>query len=647
MSDSLPQGLQVVSPRILSKISRNHEYEVGELVITIEGEHFGTKDNGNMIVALETFGGQTQSVLDLRQAEGLGDPTIVISCETISHEDDTRILSRCIQGGTSIFGDPVSESFYAERVEEPLDPGADATTRRLQQVSIDTLALQLSRLPVAISVNYELDCSILNRLNETCGLRPENISVPSSRQWQAVRLKPCPAGEHRINYTGTECLQCAPGKFKSGVGPALQCDVCPVAFYMGLFGAGACMACPDFETTQSTGALDIAACDCSPGYYRLSNGSEAWQEECEGGAVMPYSASGYWTPDRIKFWHCFPDSACLQGSVQEPNLCAAGRTVDAIRCGQCAAHAWADAGQCYECHWWDDVISYVGPFLWPILMLGAFLTLVIRSLHTSDMSRTKKEKRLLRHKHSSWIGRLGELDHGEFRMLIICVTSLQTLWLVSLMPLPFTRFSELWLWGLGFSAWDFSIFRPQCGFKTMSYLTKWLTQWSVFFIMMFLLVLSIWLYCHFHKNSRRDLNWIHPKQGILGMISLSLMILLLVHLRDDLIFTQCIHCEDDRFCLAAQPVIYCELSDWATMAVLSSLDIAFVIIGSIPLIGACIYKSWRWQHGEESALGSDFEAPWYVFFSELLGEATPGLHQGSAAGGSGVRARVQEQAFGG
>ena len=33
------------------------------------------------------------------------------------------------------------------------------------------------------------------------GGNDEDFRLPKPREWQTVRLKPCPAGEHRINYT--------------------------------------------------------------------------------------------------------------------------------------------------------------------------------------------------------------------------------------------------------------------------------------------------------------------------------------------------------------------------------------------------------------------------------------------------------------
>eukprot|EP00913_Durusdinium_trenchii_P003616 g3346.t1 len=57
------------------------------------------------------------------------------------------------------------------------------------------------------------------------------------------------------------------------------------------------------------------------------------------------------------------------------------------------------------------------------------------------------------------------------------------------------------------------------------------------------------------------------------MLSINFMILLLVHLRDDLIFLQCIDCEDGKLCLAEQPAIECRLGDWEWSAwTLESLE---------------------------------------------------------------------------
>ena len=127
------------------------------------------------------------------------------------------------------------------------------------------------------------------RLGEPCGVRPKNLSVPLTREWQSVRLKPCPAGEHRVNYTSAECLQCQPGKFKSGVGPALQCNLCAEGSYMGLPGAGACSMCPEHETTLAKGATEIVSCDCAPGFFRKENSTD-WRLAMNHGICQPCPA---------------------------------------------------------------------------------------------------------------------------------------------------------------------------------------------------------------------------------------------------------------------------------------------------------------------------------------------------------------------
>jgi len=448
-----------------------------------------------------------------------------------------------------------------------------------------------------------------------------------------VRLKPCPAGERRVNYTGTECVQCLPGKYKSGVGPALTCDFCNLGFYMGLPGAGACTACPQHETTTITGATEIVSCDCAPGYYRTTGNETEWQFAsfhgvcqacpagaiCDGGATLPYSAEGHWTPDRLQFWSCFPFHACLQGESESPNLCEETRDADSIRCGRCHTEAYAHQSECYECRTPDVLIAWLGPFLYPLLMIFGFLPPLIRSLRSMDMDHTKKARRLIRtEKHTSWLGRLAESDHGEFRMIIIMITCLQTLWIVSLMPLPYTRFTQDWLWALGIVAWDLSIFRPQCAFR-LSYFMKWFLQWFTFFVMVAILAVLMLAYCHSHKNRNHDLGYIRPKRGLLGVVSCTLMLLLLVHLRDDLVFVGCIPCENEKWCLAYQPVIECATTnwEWTTMTVLSILDLLLVILFSIPIIAVCILKSWRWQHGDTVGLDPDYSAPWYIFFSEF------------------------------
>ncbi|CAE7443664.1 sapA [Symbiodinium natans] len=622
-STNIVEGaLQINQPRIL-QITRSHEFEVGALDVTIEGQHFGTQANGNMVVQLETFGANTQAVPDLSLAEDLGQPTHIVPCQVISHQD-TEV--RCRVEDQNLFGAAVSGEYYNETVE--VDEG-----RRLQEgesLDLERLALQLSQLPVGFSVFYELDCSILERLNQTCN-RPQNLSA-LSREWQAVRLKPCPAGERRSSFSGTGCVQCVPGTYKSGVGPALSCNECGIGFYMGLPGAGACTACPVHETTNVTGATSISSCDCMPGYFRTNIRAD-WELAlshgvcracpdgaiCEGGPIQPYSAHGYWTPDRLVFWPCFPSHACLKGDAVDPNLCEDARDPSSIRCGRCHTDAFAHQSECYSCGGLDVALAWMGPFLGLLALVFGFLPALVRSLRSMDMEHTALQQRLLHTgQSSSWLGRLAESDHGEFRMVIVMLTSLQTLWTVSLMPLPYTRFTKDWLWTVGIAACDVSILRPQCAFK-LSYFMKWLMQWATFFVVVAVLTVSMMVYCVHHKNRLRDIGYISPRRGILGVVSVTLMLLLLVHLRDDMIFLNCIPCEGDKFCLSFQPVIECATTnwEWTTMMVLSVLDLLFVIVASVPFVAMTIYTSWKWQHGQRRGLDSAFAAPWYVYFSEF------------------------------
>lgn len=626
----LAGGLTIKNP-VITRIERSHEFEVGELQIIVEGENFGTKDNGNMVCSLESFGPQTQSLADLRLATALGDPGYITACEVESHED-TRVVCNCIQSGTqqSVLGTPVDQAYYDEKIPTSGDG------RRLQEVDLNTLALQLSPLPVAVAVTYQLECEVLERLNESCdpNVRPRSIDIPQVREWQAVRLKPCPAGEHRVNYTAPDCLQCAPGKFKSGVGPALSCSFCEYGEYMGLPGAGACTNCPLFENTTMLGATEIGSCDCARGFYRIVNESQDWSLAinhgvcqpcpmgaiCEGRDILPYSAAGYWTPDRLTFWPCFPDHACLQGNADDPNLCELGRESTSRRCGQCALGSFAHQSECYMCTWVDDLLSWSGLLLWPIGIVLVFVPIVVRQIRSNDMSRTKKQKRMMKHEQG-WFGSLGLIDHGEFRMMIIMWTCLQTIWICSLMPLDFTSFAREWLWFLGMFVFDLSIFRPQCALE-FPYFWKWLFHWALFFVMIVVLLVIMLAIGRNHKNAQHDWKYISKKQALLSMFSASLLLFTLVHLRDDLIFAQCIACEDGKFCLAEQPVIYCDFADseWGAMAVLSVMDLFLVIGSTVPILAITIYKSWKWQHGDEIALSSDFLAPWYIYISEMLVE---------------------------
>ena len=118
------------------------------------------------------------------------------------------------------------------------------------------------------------------------------------------------------------------------------------------------------------------------------------------------------------------------------------------------------------------------------------------------------------------------------------------------MPLGYSEFAQNWLWGLGMSVFEMSIFRPQCAFRSFGYFTKWITQWSLFFIMMAILCLILLIYCHKHRNAHHDWRYISKKQGLLTTVAAAQMLLMLVHLRDDLIFVQCVRCEDSKLCIS-------------------------------------------------------------------------------------------------
>eukprot|EP00439_Symbiodinium_sp_Y106_P027958 s6365_g3.t1 len=227
---------------------------------------------------------------------------------------------------------------------------------------------------------------------------------------------------------------------------------------MGLPGAGACTACPQHETTTITGATEPGQ---GSGSLRASTGSAK---------------------------HARPVLSAMEGQHCRTQLKATGPPTG------------SNSGrECYECRTPDVLIAWLGPFLYPLLMIFGFLPPLIRSLRSMDMDHTKKARRLIRtEKHTSWLGRLAESDHGEFRMIIIMITCLQTLWIVSLMPLPYTRFTQDWLWALGIVAWDLSIFRPQCAFR-LSYFMKWFLQWFTFFVMVAILAVLMLAYCHSHK----------------------------------------------------------------------------------------------------------------------------------------------------
>ncbi|CAE7305192.1 UGT80B1, partial [Symbiodinium pilosum] len=558
-SSNLVQGaLQINQPRIF-EITRSHEFEVGALEVTIRGEHFGTEANGNMVVQLETFGSNTQAVPDLSLAEDLGAPTHFVKCQVISHQDTEvhcRVEDQSLFGAEVSGGCPaaVSEQYYNETVE--VDEG-----RRLQDGLKEDPSLW--------------EFSVLSSFDEVAIV------------WLALSLSQLPVA-FSVFYELPSC----------GVGPALACNTCDIGFYMGLFGAGACTVCPEHETTNITGATSISSCDCMPGYFRTNSG--------EGGPILPYSSVGYWTPDRHNAGAAYLLALLPVTRVPSRNMTFYG--TQPPRVADKGGDALGPAlGECYLCRSVDEALAW------------GFLTALIRSLRSMDMDHTKIQHRMLEsEKHTSWLGRLAESDHGEFRMVIVMVTSLQTLWTVSLMPLPYTRFTKDWLWTMGIVACDMSILRPQCAFR-LSYLAKWLLQWATFFIVLVVLCVAMLAYCTWHKNRLMDVGYISPKRGFLGVVSVTMMLFLLVHLRDDLVFVSCVPCEDDKFCLAFQPVIECAMTnwEWTTMMALSILDLISVILLAVPVIALCIYASWKWQHGKFRGLADDYTAPWYVFFSEF------------------------------
>eukprot|EP00931_Biecheleriopsis_adriatica_P102041 TRINITY_DN7706_c0_g2_i2.p1 TRINITY_DN7706_c0_g2~~TRINITY_DN7706_c0_g2_i2.p1 ORF type:complete len:247 (+),score=30.30 TRINITY_DN7706_c0_g2_i2:79-819(+) len=116
--------------------------------------------------------------------------------------------------------------------------------------------------------------------------------------------------------------------------------------------------------------------------------------------------------------------------------------------------------------------------------------------------------------------------------------------------------------------------------------------------------------------------------------SFFIMLFIGVRFRLDLMFTNCVKCEDSRMCLADDPLLYCGFQDgseeWKTMAYASIVDL---VIWSLMLsaIFFSLIKSWKWQRGETQGVNSEGQVPWYVLFAEpwakhLKGHSGPLRH---------------------
>eukprot|EP00928_Gymnodinium_smaydae_P042411 TRINITY_DN28567_c0_g2_i5.p1 TRINITY_DN28567_c0_g2~~TRINITY_DN28567_c0_g2_i5.p1 ORF type:complete len:3096 (-),score=270.99 TRINITY_DN28567_c0_g2_i5:1799-11086(-) len=83
-----------------------------------------------------------------------------------------------------------------------------------------------------------------------------------------VSLKPCPAGQRRLQLDTEQCVPCEPGKMSSAltVSAPLECIECENGKYQDTAGATACKSCP--KNTITVGVADsIQSCVCREGYF--------------------------------------------------------------------------------------------------------------------------------------------------------------------------------------------------------------------------------------------------------------------------------------------------------------------------------------------------------------------------------------------
>lgn len=201
----------------------------------------------------------------------------------------------------------------------------------------------------------------------------------------------CPSGTEASSEGSTACSACLPGRARSALGPAVECQLCGRGTYSlgnssdcsicqsGQFqdsvARTACATCTAPLTTVATGAKSEVDCVCPEGTYlpsggAASNGSEQLpgcqrcpeKMACPVGsrqdempeynpeALGPYPAvePGFMTlrGDGFKVFKCLSERACPGGPTA---ACGELRDDRSVACGRCIDGAFEKDSACHQC----------------------------------------------------------------------------------------------------------------------------------------------------------------------------------------------------------------------------------------------------------------------------------------------------------
>ncbi|CAE7561373.1 UGT80B1 [Symbiodinium natans] len=439
----------------------------------------------------------------------------------------------------------------------------------------------------------------------------------------------CPAGwdfdvgqENSTDVTVETCCEsCPAGSFKTAEDPVSgpgylreRCTLCLPGFWNPLTGQAACSACPENWTTPAEGATNSSECTCKEGFYKDDGFCISCMANavCPGADFQPHSSWGHWSPDARTFWSCFPSDSCLEGSTTSTNACADGRAPDGVRCVPCAADHYMANAECHQCSGFQKVLSIVGRIVLVIALLA--IMVILRWEAATDVL-NKSFREVCTH-HKKKLGRLGQAMtmEAESTLFFSAIAVLQFLWVFTLFPnwQPSTGIEEVWKAIVTLAAFDTSVF-THCSLSS-SFINNWFLDWSLHWAIVLVNIVLVLVQFLVAKDTKTHF------LGIM-MESTSFLIMLLVTARFhfDLIFVNCVACEDGRLCLAEDPLLYCGFQDgsveWKTLAYVSIVDLSVWSL-LIALVFYTMVRTWKWQCGEGEGVTSGGRVHWYVLFAE-------------------------------
>jgi len=604
----------------ISATTSTSPYEVGPMEIDISGANFGSQRNGPLEVRFFSDGSATRAVSDGGRRLN-PDPSLhsTAPCQVVTR---TSTHVRCTLSGI-IFGAALADSEYAYGV------GAEELG-------------DLKSYPIVAHVKFE-------------GTNNSNNSVPGQDLEASfsftVKLYQCSPGKHRVSSAAQGCVDCAPGRFKNETGSALGCQPCPVGSFVAFGGQGSCQMCEPGYSTTADGASSSSNCSCAPGFFRNPMDSSPGPHGtgiclpcpagavCEGGGMPPYSQSGFWTPDRVRFWSCHPSSACLLANGLEPNRCDPTREHGSRRCAKCELGHYRYKGDCYTCKVSDRIKAWAGPILLLMLLWLVIVPCNVRFLRPNKeltnevIDGTVGKKHILHSifgegKSPTFLKRILHPDSSAQRIVVLAFNRMQLLWLLGLIPYAWPHILEVQHDFLSIFAFDVDVLRPACltnplaGFKeyiTFSYLATWYVSWSAPYFIVLNILLGIVIINYIR---RKDSHKYIPFFGAVAhVVSVQFLFSVMSHVVDNLFFANCIPCEDNSTCMKDYPLYKCGFDsgdkEWLAMAVTSLMSLILVVLPLLAAIIYSIYKSWAWQHGQGVGVDEHGRRPWYIFMSEF------------------------------